>query len=124
MAKFRFSKRSLDNLVGVEPSLVKVVRKALEGSPLDFGISEGVRTLERQKELVAAGKSRTMNSRHLTGHAVDFFVLVDGKVTWEFKYYKEVADAFKKAAEELGVEIEWGGDWKSFKDGPHIQLKR
>ncbi len=121
---FKFSKRSRDKFKGVHPDLVKVAEKALELTPYDFGISEGVRTFERQKELVEAGKSRTMYSRHLTGQAIDFFVLVNGEVTWEFKYYKEVADAFKRAANELGIAIEWGGDWKSFLDGPHIQLKR
>ncbi len=121
---FKFSKRSRDKFKGVHPDLVKVAEKALELTPYDFGISEGVRTFERQKELVEAGKSRTMYSRHLTGQAIDFFVLVNGEVTWDFKYYKEVADAFKRAANELGIAIEWGGDWKSFLDGPHIQLKR
>lgn len=124
MPDWKLSKRSLDNLVGVHPDLQSIVRRALELSPYDFGISEGVRTLERQIELVKARKSRTMASRHLTGHAVDFFVLFQGKVTWEFRYYEAVSKAFKLAAEELGVKINWGGDWKNFKDGPHIELAR
>ena len=124
MANWRFGKRSLDNLKGVHPDLQDIVKRALELSPYDFGISEGVRTLERQIELVKARKSRTMASRHLTGHAIDFFVIVDGKVTWDFKYYTAVSVAFKQAAEEKGVKINWGGDWKTFKDGPHIELAR
>ena len=72
--------------------------------------------------LVRTGKSRTMKSRHLTGHAIDFVALPDGEVSWELKYYKIIADAFKKAAKAECVPIEWGGDWGSFIDGPHIQL--
>lgn len=121
-ANWKFSKRSLDKLEGVKPELVAVVKRALELSPYDFGVSEGVRTKERQKELVEAKKSLTMNSKHLTGDAVDIFVLDGGKITWEFEKYREVSKAFFQAAEELGVKIIWGGNWKSFKDGPHFEL--
>ncbi len=121
-AKFRFSRRSENNLTDVHPDLVEVVRRALKLSPLDFGITEGLRTRERQKQLVAAGASQTMNSRHLTGHAVDVVAYVNGKVTWEWEYYEQLAETFKRAAAELGTPIEWGGDWKTLKDGPHYQL--
>lgn len=124
MAKWKFSLRSEEKLKGVHPDLVKVVKRALELSEYDFGVSEGLRTLERQTELVKARKSRTMNSRHLTGHAVDIFVLEGGKITWEFEKYRIVSEAFFKAAEELGVKIVWGGSWKTFKDGPHYELAR
>lgn len=121
---FKFGKTSEANLKGVHPSLIRVARRALELTPIDFRITEGLRTFERQKELFEAGKSKTMNSRHLRGYAVDFVALPEGKVSWDMKYYKQIADAFKQAAAEVGVPIEWGGDWKTFKDGPHIELHR
>ena len=83
---------------------------------------EGLRTVSKQKQLVAAGASKTMNSRHITGHAVDLAVLVGGKVRWDWPLYRKLAVFVKQAAKELNVPIEWGGDWKSFKDGPHWQL--
>jgi peptidoglycan L-alanyl-D-glutamate endopeptidase CwlK len=103
---------------------VKVLEEAIKESPLDFSITEGLRTRERQKELFDAGKSQTMNSRHLTGKAVDIAVLVDGKVTWDFKYYQGVADHIKKIAKDMKIDLVWGGDWQSFKDGPHFELHR
>lgn len=121
---FKLGSRSLQRLQGVHPDLVKVVKRAIEISPVDFTVTEGLRTLERQKQLVAKGASKTMNSRHLTGNAVDISPLVDGKVSWDWKFYHPMADAMKKAAKELNVPIEWGGDWKTFKDGPHFQLPR
>ena len=102
--------------------MVRLMEEAIKSSPLDFSITEGVRSLERQKELFSSGKSQTMRSRHITGHAVDIGVLVDGKLTWEFPKYQIVADHIKKVAKELGIPVEWGGDWVSFKDGPHFQL--
>ena len=119
---FKFSRRSEKNLDGVNPTLVKVTRRALELSSVDFGITEGLRTIGRQKKLVEEGKSQTMNSRHITGHAVDVFAYPTPSGSWEWKYYAMIAEAFKKAANELGVTIEWGGDWKTLKDGPHFQL--
>lgn len=119
---FQFSKRSERNLEGVHPDLVKLAREALAASPLDFGITEGLRTKERQRQLVAEGKSQTMKSRHLTGHAIDIVVYIDGKVTWDFDCYRLVADVFKEKARKAGIGIQWGGDWKTLKDGPHIQL--
>lgn len=121
---FKLSKSSLDKLQGVKKPLVDVVKRAIELSEVDFGVSEGVRTLERQKALYEAKKSLTMNSRHLTGDAVDVYAWVNGYVDWNFNNYEKIAKAMFKAAEELGVDIEWGGMWTSLRDGPHFQLKR
>jgi len=114
----------MSKLDGVHPDLIRVVRRAIQLTEIDFTITEGRRTIERQKQLVAAGASRTMNSRHITGHAVDFAALVGGKVRWDWPLYAKIAAVFKRAAKELGVFIVWGGDWKSFKDGPHVELDR
>lgn len=122
MSNFKFSQRSENNLKGVNPDLVKIVRRALQLSPVDFGITEGLRTVERQRQLVAAGKSQTMNSRHISGHAVDVFAYPISAGSWEWKYYEQIATAFKQAAKELDIPVEWGGDWKTLKDGPHFQL--
>lgn len=121
---FALGQRSKDRLQGVHPDLVKVIEEAIKDSPLDFSITEGLRTKERQKSLFDAGKSQTMNSRHLTGKAVDIAVIKDGEVTWDFKYYQIVADHIKKVAKELKIDLVWGGDWQSFKDGPHFELHR
>ena len=115
-------KRSTDNLKGVHPDLVKVVQRAISITKQDFAVIEGLRSKERQEQLVKEGKSQTTNSRHLTGHAVDIVPWVDGKPSWDWKFYSEVRSAMIQAAGELGVEIEWGGNWKTFKDGPHWQL--
>jgi peptidoglycan L-alanyl-D-glutamate endopeptidase CwlK len=121
---FALGQRSKDKLSGVHPDLVKVIEEAIKESPLDFSVTEGLRTRERQKALFDAGKSQTMNSRHMTGKAVDIAVIKDGEVTWDFKHYQTVADHIKKTAKELGIDIVWGGDWQSFKDGPHFELHR
>ena len=115
-------RRSLSRLGGVHNDLVKVVKRAIAISEVDFTVLEGLRTLDRQKTLVANGASTTLNSRHLTGHAVDLGAWVDGEVSWHWPHYHKIADAMKQAAEELDVKIEWGGDWKKFPDGPHFQL--
>jgi peptidoglycan L-alanyl-D-glutamate endopeptidase CwlK len=119
---FQLSQKSLNKLVGVDIKLIKVVKRALELSPIDFRVLEGLRTLERQSMLVKAGKSQTMNSRHITGDAVDLGALIDGVVNWEWKYYEQIAKTMKQASKELNIPIEWGGDWKIFKDGVHFQL--
>ena len=120
------SERSEKNLTGVHPDLVSVVRRADElidaDSGLSFIVTEGVRTAVRQAELVKAGASRTMNSKHLTGRAVDLAAVVSGGVRWDWPLYAKLAEAMKKASSELGVPIVWGGDWRSFKDGPHFEL--
>ena len=121
---FKLSKNSNEKLKGVNPLLVSVVEKAIELSEVDFGITEGVRTLERQQQLFNEKKSKTMKSYHLTGNAVDVVAYVDGKVSWDWGNYEKIAKAFKEAAKELDVKITWGGDWKSFRDGPHFQLEK
>ena len=114
--------RSERNLVGVHPDLVKVVRLAAKKG--GFIITEGLRTKARQAQLVKAGASRTMNSRHITGHAVDVAAVVNGEVRWDWSLYPLIAKEMKAAAAELKVPIIWGGDWRSFKDGPHFELDR
>ena len=111
--------KSRRRLYGVHPDLVLVVNKAIEITTQDFTVLEGLRTLERQQQLYNTGKSKTMNSRHLTGHAVD---LAPWPITWDWEYFYPIAEAMKDASDEVGVPIEWGGDWKSFPDGPHFQL--
>lgn len=118
----KLSESSLKKIDGVHPDLQRVVYRAAEITAVDFIITEGLRTVERQKKLVASGASKTMNSRHITGHAVDLAALVDGEVRWDWPLYHKLAEAMKEAARIEGVPIEWGGDWKTFKDGPHFQL--
>ena len=118
---FKLGVRSRERLQGVHPDLVRVVELAIQLTPVDFTVLEGLRTLERQKALVAAGSSKTLNSRHLTGHAVDLGAWVDGRLDWSWPLYSKIAQAMKQAAQEWGTPIEWGGDWR-FKDGPHWQL--
>ena len=108
---FKLSQRSLDRLEGVKPDLINVVKRAIELTTIDFGVIEGVRTEERQKELVAKGASKTMKSKHLEGNAVDLMVYVDGRGCWELNLYDEVADAMRQAAIEEGVPIRWGCAW-------------
>jgi peptidoglycan L-alanyl-D-glutamate endopeptidase CwlK len=119
---FSLSQKSKDRLSGVHQDLVKVVNRAIQITTCDFAILEGVRSLARQEQLVKAGASQTMKSRHLTGHAVDLGAYVNGSVRWDWPLYNQLADAMKKAAAELNVPIEWGGDWATLKDGPHFQL--
>lgn len=119
---YKLGSRSLARLEGVHPDLVKVVKRAIEISEVDFTVLEGMRTLARQKQLVAAGASKTMRSRHLTGHAVDLGAWVGGAVRWDWPLYHKIAAAMKQAAAEIGQPIEWGGDWRTFADGPHWQL--
>jgi peptidoglycan L-alanyl-D-glutamate endopeptidase CwlK len=114
--------KSEAKLKGVHPDLVRVIRRAAELHPLTFIVTEGLRTVERQAALVKAGASRTMNSRHITGHAVDLAVKVAGEVRWDWPLYAALAETVKMAAAREKVKTEWGGDWKSFKDGPHFQL--
>lgn len=119
---FNLSKRSLKNLEGVHKDLVAVVMRAIEITEIDFGVTEGVRTIHKQRKLYDQGATTTMNSRHLTGHAVDLVAYVGRNVRWDWPLYYKIADAMKRAAFEVGVEITWGGDWKTFKDGPHFEL--
>lgn len=119
---YKLSARSLSRLQGVHPDLVRVVKRAIEISRVDFTVFEGLRTMGRQKELKRIGKTTTLRSRHLTGHAVDLVAWVDGKESWDWAHYYVIERAVKEAARIEGIELEWGGDWKSFKDGPHWQL--
>ena len=139
-----FSQRSLDNLEGVHPDLVSIAHKALELTPQDFTILEGLRSEERQRQLYNEGKSQTLNSRHLTGHAIDIAPYVNGDISWEWEYFYPVADAFRKAAQQLDIPLRWGGNWRvndlrkwhgtakllhekypgDFPDGPHFELPR
>ena len=109
-------------LEGVHHDLVKVVERSAALTELDFMIVEGLRTAERQKQLFAKRATRTMSSRHLTGHAVDVAPILDGEVRWDWPLFYKLADVFKQSAADLQVALEWGGDWKTFKDGPHFQL--
>lgn len=122
MTEFRFSGTSEARLRDVHPDLARIVRRALELSKMDFSVAEGVRSYARQKELFEAGKSRTMRSRHLTGHAVDLYPVHKSGAEFVREDFAEVADAMKRASVALGIPIEWGGDWKSFVDCPHWQL--
>lgn len=124
------STTSKNNLKGVHPDLVKVVMRALEISPQDFKVIEGVRTLERQKHLLKIKATKTLNSRHLTGHAVDIVPL---PLDWNNKKaFNQLGETMQQAAKDLGIAIRWGGDWnmngksedERFYDGPHFELLR
>lgn len=119
---YQFSKQSRERMRGVHPDIVRVMELAISRSPVDFTVLEGLRTKDRQRELVDRGASKTMNSRHLTGHAIDIAPLSGGAVSWDWPLYHKLAPVIKEAAEELDVDLEWGGDWTSFKNGPHWQL--
>ncbi len=117
--------RSEKALLGVHPDLVRVIRRAYSTtSDNSFIVTEGLRTKARQLQLFNAGASSTLNSRHLTGHAVDLAVTVRGKVRWDWPLYHDLAHIVKAAALAEGVALDWGGDWKTFKDGPHFELRR
>ena len=121
---FVFSGRSLRNMEGIHPDLRNVAIRALQLTEIDFVVTEGLRNAKRQRQLVNAGASQTMASSHLIGYAIDVAALLDGRVSWDWPLYHKIADAFKRAADELGVAIVWGGDWTGFPDGPHFQLDR
>jgi len=135
---FKLGKKSRERLIGVHPDLTMVVERAIELTDVDFTVLEGVRSKARQEKLVASGASQTMNSRHLTGHAVDLGALVAGQVRWDWGLYLRIAEAVRTASLELGIPIRWGGTWgllsdlkgditadvlhKRFPDGPHYEL--
>lgn len=147
---FSFGRRSRARLAGVHPDLVRLAEEAIATSGTDFAITEGLRTIERQRELFAAGASKTMNSRHLTGHAIDVVALVGNEARWEFELYRRIAAHFSMASMRLGIPIEWGACWcpidgdedhldalvaayvrrcktagsRPLIDGPHFQLPR
>lgn len=109
---FKLSAASIKKLDGIDPQLASVVKRAIEISKVDFGVTEGLRTLATQKKYVAAGKSQTMASKHLTGDAVDLVAYVGSKISWELNLYDEIADAMKQAAKEKGVKLRWGAAWQ------------
>ncbi|MDR4518951.1 MAG: M15 family metallopeptidase [Nitrosomonas sp.] len=119
---FHLGKRSKNRLNGVHPDLVRVVKRAIEITETDFTVLEGLRSLDRQAALLRLGQSKTMKSRHLTGHAVDLAAMVNGVISWQPDHYMPIARAMKHAAAELGIKLEWGGDWRTFKDFVHWQL--
>jgi len=120
--------RSKNNLTGVHPDLQRVICAALEAHPVHFIVTEGLRTLERQRKLVAAGASKTINSRHLTGHAVDVVASIDmdgdGKkeIRWDMPLFEAFAETVRRHSELMDVPIVWGGSWRSFRDGQHFEL--
>ena len=119
---YQLGSRSLESLSGVHPDMVAVVSRAIEITGVDFSVIEGLRSVERQRKLLDTGKSTTMNSRHITGHAVD---MVPYPVDWnDIPRFETMAKAMKEAADELSISIVWGGDWKSFYDAPHFELNR
>ena len=133
----QWTQRSLDNMKGLHPDLILVLNRALHTSPHMFVVTEGLRTLERQKELKRIGASKTLKSRHLKqadgyGHAFDVYALVDinkdGRVSFEemanVRLMLGIADAIKAAAKEKNVAVTYGGDWRKFKDYPHFELNR
>lgn len=114
--------KSIQRLTGLHADLVRVVHAAARASDLDFCVLEGLRTLDRQKQLLAQGATTTLKSRHRTGHAVDLAAMSDGEIRWDWPLYYKLADIVKAAAAAEKVPLEWGGDWRKFKDGPHWQL--
>jgi len=138
MMGYKLGIKSKLKLRGVNPDLVKVVTRAIELSEIDFTVLEGLRTIERQKQLVNSGASKTMKSRHLTGHAIDIAPIVNGSIRWDWPLYLHLAEAMKKASNDCNIPIRWGGTWKllslspdvitskdinsSFPDGPHFEL--
>lgn len=151
MTKFKLGTASLKELDGVHPDLVAVVKRAIELSVQDFAVHDGIRTMEEQKKYVEAGVSKTLDSRHLSGHAVDLVPYINGKLRWEWEPLYRIADAVRFAAKELGVPLRWGGAWdisftdstgtpeelvaeyvarrkkagkSAFLDGPHFELPR
>lgn len=130
---FFLSKRSLSKLRGVDSRLVRVVRHAIQITEVDFAVTEGMRGKARQRWLVVQGRSRTLRSKHLVGHAVDLMAAgdLDGdgdidaqdkSITWDREHYGKLAEAMYEAARALDVTIRWGGSFKSFYDGPHFEL--
>jgi peptidoglycan L-alanyl-D-glutamate endopeptidase CwlK len=114
--------RDMTRLSGVNPAIVRVLQRAAQDGAPPFAVIEGLRTIKRQRELVAAGASKTMRSRHIHGFAVDIAPIIGGKISWDWPAFYPLAAAIKKAAAAEKVTLTWGGDWKSFVDGPHWEL--
>lgn len=149
---FKLSARSLKALEGVQPGLVRVVHQAIQLTKVDFAVTEGLRTVERQRQLVASGASQTMDSSHIDGRAVDLVAFIGGRISWELNLYDDIADAMKEAAIKEGLPLRWGAAWnvpdirfwnksmeeamnfyidtrraegrRPFIDGPHFEIPR
>jgi len=119
----RWSKRSLENLKGVDKELVNIAWDVLQVSPLDFVVIEGLRTEARQAKLVKRGASQTMRSYHLIGRAIDFVPLVDGEISWHWEDFNKIGPCWESTAKDRGSIVTWGGRWKKFPDGAHVQLE-
>jgi len=126
---FKLSKRSQERLQGIEPILIDIVNEAIKESPYDFGIPSfgGLRTEEEQHYLFNKKVSKcdgyNKKSYHQTGKAFDIYAYVNGKATWDKKYYEPIARHIQKVAQfKFGIVLTWGGDWKSFVDMPHFQI--
>ena len=122
------SPRDYTRLKGVDSRLVFVAELAYNRIKQELPgvlmfITEGLRTKERQAKLVQAGASRTMKSKHIDGKAFDFALMVGDEVRWDWPLYAKAGAIIKAAAEDHGIPIVWGGDWKKFRDGPHVELK-
>ena len=112
--EFKLSQRSLSRLEGLEPELIGVVNRAIELTNVDFGVTCGIRSKAEQEKLVASGASQTMRSKHVEGRAVDVVAYIGPRITWELNVYDNIADAFKKAADELDVPLRWGAAWNVY----------
>lgn len=123
---FLLSARSESNLSGVKPDLQQIVRYAADHCPngYTFVVTEGLRSKMRQKALYDQGLSKTLDSHHLTGHAVDLAVIVAGKAVWKFQAYEALNEVMQAAAKHFGIDLTWGGGWVSLRDGPHWQIPR
>ena len=124
MSNFKFSERSEMNLKGVNLDLIALARHALMLSAVDFAVIDGLRTLEEEKKMVANGKSQTLNSRHLTGHAIDVLAYLGAQSSWDPPLYAEINKGFRQASIALNIPYAWGGDWKTLKDYGHFELAR
>ena len=109
---FNLSQKSLDRLEGVNDDMVRVVKKAIELTKVDFGVICGLRTVEEQEELVAKGASQTMKSKHIDGLAVDLMAYLGGRASWELNLYDDIADAMMEAAKLEDVSVRWGAAWQ------------
>ena len=108
---YKLSTKSQERLIGVEPELKEIVYEAIKVTKIDFGVIEGIRTEETQKQLVESGASQTMKSKHLEGRAVDLMAYIGGRGSWELSVYDEIADAMKEAAIKVDVAVRWGAAW-------------
>lgn len=151
MSDFKLGDKSIKELKGVHPDLVAVVKRAIELTVQDFAVHDGKRTFEEQQRYLESGASQTLDSRHLSGHAVDLVPYIGGKLRWEWEPIYKIAEAVRTAARELGTPLRWGGAWdvdftqsddnpedlvtdygarrrkagkKVFTDGPHFELPK